>query len=224
MTPTGVSPGFVAHPGPGASINPNRTTPPDASMRNGPSPMAALISVADNLGGGNALSPKDAGSAAGAAVQPSRRGSTSPVSPSSVGARRAAGAASRNGDGARQGSHPDSEHGGVPLGPPPPGAPIPSTPDASVTGGGTGGGTGGPLCCTNCHERLEDTHFVQCPSVPAHKFCFPCSRESIKKQGVNGEVYCPSGQKCPLVGSNVPWAFMQGESATILAVKKETEH
>ncbi|VDN88171.1 unnamed protein product, partial [Brugia pahangi] len=37
--------------------------------------------------------------------------------------------------------------------------------------------------CTLCHERLEDTHFVQCPSVSGHKFCFPCSRESIKKQG-----------------------------------------
>ena len=64
---------------------------------------------------------------------------------------------------------------------------------------------------------LEDTHFVQCPSVNGHKFCFPCSRESIKKQGpIGGEVYCPSGEKCPLVGSNVPWAFMQGEIATIL--------
>uniref|UniRef100_A0A8C1Z1P6 Interferon regulatory factor 2 binding protein 2a n=1 Tax=Cyprinus carpio TaxID=7962 RepID=A0A8C1Z1P6_CYPCA len=84
-----------------------------------------------------------------------------------------------------------------------------------------------PLCCTLCHERLEDTHFVQCPSVPSHKFCFPCSRESIKQQGATGEVYCPSGEKCPLVGSNVPWAFMQGEIATILAgdvkVKKERD-
>lgn len=84
-----------------------------------------------------------------------------------------------------------------------------------------------PLCCTLCHERLEDTHFVQCPSVPSHKFCFPCSRQSIKQQGASGEVYCPSGEKCPLVGSNVPWAFMQGEIATILAgdvkVKKERD-
>ena len=84
-----------------------------------------------------------------------------------------------------------------------------------------------PLCCTICHEHLEDTHFVQCPSVPSHKFCFPCSRESIKAQGATGEVYCPSGEKCPLVGSNVPWAFMQGEIATILAgdvkVKKERD-
>uniref|UniRef100_A0A8C3RVI0 Interferon regulatory factor 2 binding protein 1 n=1 Tax=Chelydra serpentina TaxID=8475 RepID=A0A8C3RVI0_CHESE len=84
-----------------------------------------------------------------------------------------------------------------------------------------------PLCCTICHERLEDTHFVQCPSVPSHKFCFPCSRDFIKAQGAAGEVYCPSGEKCPLAGSNVPWAFMQGEIATILAgdvrVKKERD-
>ncbi|XP_009317775.1 PREDICTED: interferon regulatory factor 2-binding protein-like [Pygoscelis adeliae] len=114
-----------------------------------------------------------------------------------------------------------------PLAPPPPSAHpamdqvhpqnIPDSPMANS----------GPLCCTICHERLEDTHFVQCPSVPSHKFCFPCSRESIKAQGATGEVYCPSGEKCPLVGSNVPWAFMQGEIATILAgdvkVKKERD-
>ncbi|KAL3226243.1 hypothetical protein MRX96_025155 [Rhipicephalus microplus] len=74
------------------------------------------------------------------------------------------------------------------------------------------------LKCTLCQERLEDTHFVQCPSVGQHKFCFPCSRDSIKSQGAasGSEVYCPSGEKCPLVGSSVPWAFMQGEIATIL--------
>jgi hypothetical protein len=44
------------------------------------------------------------------------------------------------------------------------------------------------LKCTLCQERLEDTHFVQCPSVPHHKFCFPCSRESIKRQGAGSEV------------------------------------
>ncbi|XP_061896607.1 probable E3 ubiquitin-protein ligase IRF2BPL [Entelurus aequoreus] len=86
---------------------------------------------------------------------------------------------------------------------------------------------GGTLCCTLCHERLEDTHFVQCPSAAGHKFCFPCSRESIITQGASAEVYCPSGDKCPLVGSDVPWAFMQGEIATILAgdvtVKKERD-
>lgn len=47
------------------------------------------------------------------------------------------------------------------------------------------------LKCTLCQERLEDTHFVQCPSVPHHKFCFPCSRDSIKRQGAGSEVsYC----------------------------------
>ncbi len=86
------------------------------------------------------------------------------------------------------------------------------------------------LKCTLCHERLEDTHFVQCPSISDHKFCFPCSRESIKQQGAGNEVYCPSGKKCPLVGSTVPWAFMQGEIATILGeeykelkIKKERD-
>ena len=44
------------------------------------------------------------------------------------------------------------------------------------------------LKCTLCQERLEDTHFVQCPSVQLHKFCFPCSRESIKRQGAGSEV------------------------------------
>lgn len=99
-----------------------------------------------------------------------------------------------------------------------------------------------PLRCTLCNgmccislflsfiiniflpERLEDTHFVQCPSVTTHKFCFPCSRESIRKQqqvsqsnSGPGEVYCPSGARCPLLGSSVPWAFMQNEILTILA-------
>lgn len=91
-----------------------------------------------------------------------------------------------------------------------------------------------PLKCTLCNERLEDTHFVQCPSVLNHRFCFPCSRLSIKKQqsigsnatgqasGGGGEVYCPSGDKCPLQGSNVPWAFMANEITTILAEEHST--
>lgn len=84
------------------------------------------------------------------------------------------------------------------------------------------------LCCTLCQEHLEDTHFVQCPSVPLHKFCFPCTRGFIRSQDPGGEVYCPSGERCPLTGSTVPWAFMQGEISTILAgdqvtVKKENE-
>ncbi|GCC16368.1 hypothetical protein chiPu_0022196 [Chiloscyllium punctatum] len=118
---------------------------------------------------------------------------------------------SRNGGEVEPGAEPP------PPQPPPPAAPSAGAPDSSSS----------PLCCTICHQRLEDTHFVQCPSVPGHKFCFPCSRESIKSQGANGEVYCPSGEKCPLIGSNVPWAFMQGEIATILAgdikVKKERD-
>lgn len=63
--------------------------------------------------------------------------------------------------------------------------------------------------------------------MTTHKFCFPCSRESIRKQqqvsqsnspnSGPGEVYCPSGARCPLLGSSVPWAFMQNEILTILA-------
>ncbi|XP_049283008.1 interferon regulatory factor 2-binding protein-like A isoform X4 [Anopheles funestus] len=110
--------------------------------------------------------------------------------------------------------------------PPPPGSAPSNAPP------GTGGPAPAPapnptLKCTLCQERLEDTHFVQCPSVGHHKFCFPCSRESIKRQGSGAEVYCPSGEKCPLANSTIPWAFMQGEIATILGeelkVKKERE-
>ncbi|XP_037322663.2 interferon regulatory factor 2-binding protein 1-like [Pungitius pungitius] len=96
-------------------------------------------------------------------------------------------------------------------------------------GDSTSSAPGTLLCCTLCRERLEDTHFVQCPSVPHHKFCFPCTRGFIRSQGQGGEVYCPSGERCPLAGSSVPWAFMQGEISTILAgdgdvtVKKESD-
>ncbi|KAK7901959.1 hypothetical protein WMY93_018728 [Mugilogobius chulae] len=184
---------------PPSTISPqSRTTPPEAAQ-NGQSPMAALIMAADNAGG---TSPKDANQV----HSTTRRNSSSPLSPSSMNQRRLA---QREGSGAGTPHVPgmDQVH-------------PQSIPDSSVPGSI-------PLCCTLCHERLEDTHFVQCPSVPSHKFCFPCSRESIKQQGATGEVYCPSGEKCPLVGSNVPWAFMQGEIATILAgdvkVKKERD-
>lgn len=96
-------------------------------------------------------------------------------------------------------------------------------------GESTSSAPGTLLCCTLCRERLEDTHFVQCPSVQHHKFCFPCTRGFIRSQGQGGEVYCPSGERCPLAGSTVPWAFMQGEISTILAgdgdvtVKKEND-
>ncbi|XP_019941355.1 interferon regulatory factor 2-binding protein 1-like [Paralichthys olivaceus] len=102
-------------------------------------------------------------------------------------------------------------------------------PSNTTAGESSSSAQGTLLCCTLCRERLEDTHFVQCPSVPHHKFCFPCTRGFIRSQGQGGEVYCPSGERCPLAGSTVPWAFMQGEISTILAgdgdvtVKKESD-
>jgi len=195
--------------GPGHSVHSSRATPPESAPQNGQSPMAALMSVADTLG--NAHSPKDNNSVH--STTSTRHNSSSPVSPASVSGQRRL--ASRNGDINLAGAPSQSSaHPGMEQVHP---QNIPDSPMAN----------NGPLCCTICHERLEDTHFVQCPSVPNHKFCFPCSRESIKAQGATGEVYCPSGEKCPLVGSNVPWAFMQGEIATILAgdvkVKKERD-
>ncbi|AWP14251.1 putative interferon regulatory factor 2-binding protein 2 [Scophthalmus maximus] len=190
-------PSFASPP---STISPHsRTTPPEAAQ-NGQSPMAALIMAADNAGGNS--SPKDSNQV----HSTTRRNSSSPLSPSSMNQRRLA--------------QRDASGAGTPHVPGMDQVHPQSIPDSSVPGSI-------PLCCTLCHERLEDTHFVQCPSVPSHKFCFPCSRESIKQQGATGEVYCPSGEKCPLVGSNVPWAFMQGEIATILAgdvkVKKERD-
>ncbi|XP_062428259.1 interferon regulatory factor 2-binding protein 2 [Rhea pennata] len=191
---------FMSPPPPTASPHSNRTTPPEAAQ-NGQSPMAALILVADNAGGNHAS--KDANQV----HSTTRRNSSSPPSPSAMNQRRL-------GPGREVASQGANAAGGLePVHPA-------SLPDSSLA-------ASVPLCCTLCHERLEDTHFVQCPSVPSHKFCFPCSRQSIKQQGASGEVYCPSGEKCPLVGSNVPWAFMQGEIATILAgdvkVKKERD-
>ena len=80
------------------------------------------------------------------------------------------------------------------------------------------------LNCTVCEETLEDAHFVQCPSVSEHKFCFRCSRESIRRQGTETEVYCPSGKKCPLAGSSIPWAFMPSEIATILTDDDDSDN
>jgi len=95
-----------------------------------------------------------------------------------------------------------------------------TTSKPSISDGTTVAPDGSPILrCTICTHRLEDTHFVQCPTTANHKFCFPCSKESIRKQGAGSEVFCPSGERCPLAGSTVPWAFMQGEITTILAEK-----
>lgn len=84
-----------------------------------------------------------------------------------------------------------------------------------------------PLSCGRCRRLLEDTHFVQCPAVPRHRFCFPCARRAIRARGAGSAVHCPSGGRCPLAGSGLPWAFMQGEIAAILAgdvrVKRERD-
>nr|XP_056702933.1 interferon regulatory factor 2-binding protein 1 [Euleptes europaea] len=184
---------------------------PEGSLRNDPSPITALKNVADTLGN-KEVNPVHSTTA--------RQNSASPASPAASGQHRLVprngepGQASTTSSSSSSSSSGAHSSGGVePSG-------TQSAPDSS------GGASSTPLCCTICHERLEDTHFVQCPSVPGHKFCFPCSRDFIKAQGAAGEVYCPSGEKCPLVGSNVPWAFMQGEIATILAgdVKVKKEH
>lgn len=39
-----------------------------------------------------------------------------------------------------------------------------------------------PIVCLTCNMKLEDRHFVQCPTVVAHKFCFACSKKSIEAQ------------------------------------------
>ncbi|XP_064159577.1 interferon regulatory factor 2-binding protein 1 [Anguilla rostrata] len=222
-------PGMVAHL-PAPSL-PGAGQPPPlqegAAAHADPSPISALMSVADNLGGAG-QSPKDAAAAARDApspghLRPSGRqsGGTPPATSPAGQPRRLA---SRNGE-PHGGGGGSSSAAGIGLA----ALPLVAAGDqGAVAGGEASGGAGGaPLCCTICHERLEDTHFVQCPSVPGHKFCFPCTRDFIRGQGPGNEVYCPSGEKCPLVGSSMPWAFMQGEISTILAgdvkVKKERD-
>nr|CAD7196885.1 unnamed protein product [Timema douglasi] len=199
----------------GSPLGPRTGSPPDPQQpsaqqqqgsNNGQSPMAALMSVADNLPPG---SPRS--SSSGRRSSGSRHVSSTTVTSSE--------AANTNAvSGGTEGS-------GTPTGPESGSSAAPGT--GSINGAtGTVPSTT-TLKCTLCQERLEDTHFVQCPSVPHHKFCFPCSRDSIKRQGAGSEVYCPSGEKCPLANSIVPWAFMQGEIATILGeeykAKKERE-
>ncbi|CAL4121152.1 unnamed protein product [Meganyctiphanes norvegica] len=184
-----------SHPGPpGSQSGPPgsdpRTTSPEGpnSSSNGTSPMAALETVTNNLPPG---SPRSHTSAS-----PHNPRTNSRNSPNSGDSRRRSSGGNRHSDG-NGASSPASGSTSVAVSE----APTPSSSN---------------LKCTICTERLEDTHFVQCPSVISHKFCFPCSRDSIKRQGAGTEVYCPSGERCPLAGSTVPWAFMQGEIATIL--------
>ncbi|KAG9340523.1 hypothetical protein JZ751_021343 [Albula glossodonta] len=210
-------PGMAAHL-PAPSL-PGAGQPPPlqegGASHTDPSPISALMSVADNLGGAG-QSPKDAPSSGGSGLvhsSASRQSTASPSGASPAGQRRLA---PRNGEshtgGASSSSGSAGASGAAAL-------TLATTGDqGAVAGGEASGGAGSaPLCCTICHERLEDTHFVQCPSVPGHKFCFPCTRDFIRGQGAGSEVYCPSGEKCPLVGSSMPWAFMQGEISTILA-------
>lgn len=81
------------------------------------------------------------------------------------------------------------------------------------------------LQCSECHQVLEDTHFVQCPSVSEHRYCFLCCKNFIQKHKGEKEIYCPSGMKCSLIGSNnIPWAFMQTEIETILHTASPSPH
>lgn len=215
----------------GSSSSPlNRTgSPPDANTtvpgapQSQPqassvqSPMAALMSVADTLPPG---SPRSTGGSPPSNAAPRSASRGSQHSPNST----AGSTSGRRSSGSRHVSSTtvtSTEAGAMASG----NEAIPGS-NEGVTAATTPAATA-TLKCTLCQERLEDTHFVQCPSVPHHKFCFPCSRDSIKRQGAGSEVYCPSGEKCPLANSNVPWAFMQGEIATILGeeykVKKERE-
>uniref|UniRef100_A0A1I8HHH9 IRF-2BP1_2 domain-containing protein n=1 Tax=Macrostomum lignano TaxID=282301 RepID=A0A1I8HHH9_9PLAT len=76
--------------------------------------------------------------------------------------------------------------------------------------------------------RLMPKSLLPCPAEAAHKFCFPCARESIRRQlgdlressagpdRQSESIYCPSGERCLLPGSSVPWAFIQHEIEAIL--------
>lgn len=206
-------------PSPMSPTNPSNQV--NANPVSGPSPMAALMNVADNL-----VSPNTASSGSQSieslhhhVPHPLHNRLSSALHPlTSPGG--GVGSISRRlypGSLFGMGRGPVSDTG------------VGSTMPESTSGGGVGSGNRGNgvggsatngemLRCTLCQERLEDTHFVQCPSLADHKFCFPCSKESIKRQGAGSEVYCPSGNKCPLAGSNVPWAFMQSEISTILGI------
>ncbi|XP_058804668.1 probable E3 ubiquitin-protein ligase IRF2BPL isoform X2 [Phymastichus coffea] len=232
-----LAPANVATNGGGSPLRPRNSPPPppppsvqeaaqDGQSSNhhqgsggGPSPMAALMSVADNL-----TSPESV-------PQPPNNPSPTSRSPPTTAINVQQRSASR---GSQHSPNSSASSGRRSSGSRHVSSTTVTTSSEGAVAQSAGAEAVAPptLKCTLCQERLEDTHFVQCPSVPHHKFCFPCSRESIKRQGAGTEVYCPSGEKCPLANSSVPWAFMQGEIATILGedtpstglkVKKERE-
>ncbi|KAH7940723.1 hypothetical protein HPB49_004523 [Dermacentor silvarum] len=174
-------------------------------------PMAALLTVAEAVpptSPRNGVAPADSATSSSTSARPPRQSPPAAAPPSTAHKKSSRHAAATAGD---------ADCGAI-------SAPTSSSSSAaaaatsSESAAAAAAAAAATLKCTLCQERLEDTHFVQCPSVGQHKFCFPCSRDSIKSQGAasGSEVYCPSGEKCPLVGSSVPWAFMQGEIATIL--------
>ena len=73
--------------------------------------------------------------------------------------------------------------------------------------------------CFTCKSVLEESHFIQCPAVTKHRFCFQCTSRIIDQQmalhGMSSEVHCPSGDDCPVAGSNMPWAFFESEMAAV---------
>ncbi|XP_037935112.1 interferon regulatory factor 2-binding protein-like A isoform X4 [Teleopsis dalmanni] len=221
-----------------ASFKPNETLPP-GSPRNGPSPPGPPPPRTASRGSQH--SPNSSGSSSGRRSSGSRHVSSTTVTSSEVQSNQpnapqvGPGGSVNVSSGGGAGPLPPGANGGPDAGTGPSGSNGTGQSAPGMNSTATAPGAAAPtsaqnatLKCTLCQERLEDTHFVQCPSVNHHKFCFPCSRESIKRQnGLGNEVYCPSGDRCPLANSTIPWAFMQGEITTILGeevkVKKERE-
>ncbi|KAK2707950.1 hypothetical protein QYM36_015585 [Artemia franciscana] len=159
---------------------PGPTTP--VTTAQAPCPMQSLMNSVDTIApvSGSPRGSPPTSQASALTPRASSRGSASQHSPSSSG----------NTSGGQRRSN--SRHGASSQGdstPPtdPPTATTPGTPAVAPNGEGINAAM---LKCTICQERLEDTHFVQCPSVAHHKFCFPCSRESIRRQGAGAEVRC----------------------------------
>ncbi|XP_063710641.1 interferon regulatory factor 2-binding protein 1-like [Symsagittifera roscoffensis] len=83
--------------------------------------------------------------------------------------------------------------------------------------------------CFICKSVLEESHFIQCPSVTKHRFCFQCTSKVIDQQfhgptgtGSTTEVHCPSGEHCPVAGSTVPWAFFESEMTAVKIAASKT--